>query len=82
MNKGEPYKKTKLADYECSECNKAFKLDDIDKHLKTHIEHLIFNKTMNTQGGMPMGVLGMLMTQKDDTPLRRLGSNPANTALD
>ena len=47
MNKGEPYRKTELAKYECDACNKTFKLGDIDEHLKTHIEHLIFNKTMN-----------------------------------
>jgi hypothetical protein len=61
---------------------KTFKLDDIDKHLKTHIEHLIFNKTMNSQGGKPIGVLGMLMAKKDVTPPHRLGSDSANTAPD
>jgi hypothetical protein len=67
MNKGAPYKKTNLASYECNECNKTFKLDEIDKHIKAHIEHSIFQKTMNTQGGRPMGVLGMLMNRMDDT---------------
>ncbi len=82
MNKGEPYKKTKLTNYECSTCDNTFKLEDIDKHLKTHIEHQIFNNTMNSQGGMPMGVLGVLMTQRDDRQSHTLGSNPVNTALD
>jgi hypothetical protein len=67
MNKGEPYKKTKLACYECNECNKTYKLDDIDSHLKAHIEHVIFQKTMDTQGGAPMGVLGMLMQNNSQT---------------
>jgi hypothetical protein len=67
MNKGAPYKKNNLASYECNECNKTFKLDEIDKHIKAHIEHLIFQKTMNLQGGRPMGVLGMLMNQRDDS---------------
>ena len=62
MHKGEPYRKTELANYECIECNKNFKLDDIDKHVKMNVEHLTFNKAMNTQGVMPMGLLGMLMT--------------------
>jgi hypothetical protein len=67
MNNGAPYKKTNLASYECNECNKTFKLDEIDEHLKAHIEHSIFQKTMHIEGGRPMGVLGMLMNRRDDT---------------
>jgi hypothetical protein len=61
MNKGEPYKKTKLSEYECGECNKTFKLDQIDPHLRMHINNIIFDTTMNPEEGRPMGVLGMLM---------------------
>jgi hypothetical protein len=67
MNKGEPYKKTMLACYECNECSKTYKMDDIDSHLKAHIEHVIFQKTMDSQGGAPMGVLGMLMQNNSQT---------------
>ena len=67
MNKGAPYRKTNLASYECNECNKTFKLDEIDQHLKAHIEHSIFQKTMIIEGGGQMGVLGMLMKRRDDT---------------
>ena len=44
MNKGAPYTKTNLANYECNECNTTFKLGEIDQHLKAHIEHAIFQK--------------------------------------
>jgi hypothetical protein len=61
MNKGAPYKKTKLMQYECDECDNTYKLDEIDDHLRMHIEHDILKTTLNAQGGMARGVLGMLM---------------------
>ena len=51
MNKGAPYRKIKLAQYECQDCDETYKLDEVDDHLKTHIEQIIFNKAMNAQGG-------------------------------
>ena len=49
MNKVAPYKKMNPASYEYNECNKTFKLDEIDEHLKAHIEHSIFQKNMHIE---------------------------------